>query len=578
MRVEDLPRIQQSQITNNTLLYLSNNGIPFAGTIVDLASQVSGVTGSYVINSQLSGTSGVLTSQINSVNSKIDSFSGNSIQFNVFLTGNQIISGNKIFQNPINDTSSINSLDINNRILKDNLSQPSLDWNNKIFYNNWKVNIGSGNNNYFQISDGSNQNFLIKSDTDLDGSGVGTYSLQTSGIYGAGGRIVFISPWSGQVDGDIFFEDFNGMYFKMSAEPIHVLNGGISIENIDNTIDGGALSVNNNLIIDANGITYISGIKVADTISLQTTGQTLYKYITGSSGMSSVKNVVFATGNQTISGNKTFSAPLYSSLDSLASIDINSRSLIKNNAVSINWDTKVLNDSIENTSLEWDNRFLADSNIFTSVDWNNRLLYNNNNVVVADWNNALLSGLNGTTFDWSNGIFYGIDGNAQTINMINYQLNDNTQSLSVDWKNRELQGNWDVSNTLTVSGISIDEIGNKIIKSPKIDLKSTGSYSLYTVPDNHLFVIDSMEIITSDILSPSSAPFIEFGNTTSLNAYQASTQTTSNSQYSRHIFNNPQDAIPAGTILTVTINTQSTAIAHLGFLIFKGYLINHASI
>ncbi len=88
MRVEDLQRIQQNQITSNTLLYASNNGTPYSATFIDIASQVSGVTGTYVINSQLNSVSGALATQIVST-------SGYVTNNSVFVTGNQLIAGNK---------------------------------------------------------------------------------------------------------------------------------------------------------------------------------------------------------------------------------------------------------------------------------------------------------------------------------------------------------------------------------------------------------------------------------------------------------------------------------------------------
>lgn len=117
----------------------------------------------------------------------------------------------------------------------------------------------------------------------------------------------------------------------------------------------------------------------------------------------------------------------------------------------------------------------------------------------------------------------------------------------------------------------------KTVRSNKINFKTSTNYRLYTVPANYLFLVDSMEIISSDVQNSADAPYISFGNSSDSGAYTPGMQTTSNSQYSRHILNNPQDAIPAGTVLTVSILTGSTATIHSGHCIFKGSLIENST-
>jgi len=83
-----------------------------------------------------------------------------------------------------------------------------------------------------------------------------------------------------------------------------------------------------------------------------------------------------------------------------------------------------------------------------------------------------------------------------------------------------------------------------------------------------------MEVITTNITSPSGAPYVSFGNSSNYSSYLNGIQTTSNVKYARHIFDNPQDAISGGTVLTASILTGSTASVHSGYLLFKGILIN----
>lgn len=158
-----------------------------------------------------------------------------------------------------------------------------------------------------------------------------------------------------------------------------------------------------------------------------------------------------------------------------------------------------------------------------------------------------------------------------------FVLRSNTDSNdSIDVSNRKLIGSWNINNVsgyVTTGFLQTGIIGQNFIKSNKINFKQTGLYNLYTVPNNHFFMIDEMEILTSNLSNAGDAPYIKFGNLTNDQEYQIATQTTSNSQYSRHIFANPQDAITGGNSLIFTIATGSTAVMHSGYGIIKGYLI-----
>jgi hypothetical protein len=123
-----------------------------------------------------------------------------------------------------------------------------------------------------------------------------------------------------------------------------------------------------------------------------------------------------------------------------------------------------------------------------------------------------------------------------------------------------------------ITNISLDS-SQFYIKTNKINFSTTGLYNIYTVPSGYMFLIDTMEVITSDMSNASSAPFVSFGNTISGSVYTNNIQTTSNSQYARHIFNNPQNAIPQNTIITASITQGSTAVTHSGYLTCRGSLI-----
>lgn len=118
------------------------------------------------------------------------------------------------------------------------------------------------------------------------------------------------------------------------------------------------------------------------------------------------------------------------------------------------------------------------------------------------------------------------------------------------------------------------EFTNKItVRSPIVNFRETGDVNIFTVPTGYMFSIDSMEVLTTAISSPGSAPSVRFGNSSSYGAYHASATTQSNSLGSRHIIENPQDAAASGTVITFGVTAASTAASHSGCGIVTGHLV-----
>lgn len=118
------------------------------------------------------------------------------------------------------------------------------------------------------------------------------------------------------------------------------------------------------------------------------------------------------------------------------------------------------------------------------------------------------------------------------------------------------------------------EFTNKItVRSPIVNLKQTGEVNILTVPEGYMFSIDSMEVLTTSISSPGTAPTVRFGNSASAGAYHAAATTQSNSLGARHIIENPQDAATAGTVVTFGVTVGSSATAHSGCGIITGHLV-----
>lgn len=118
------------------------------------------------------------------------------------------------------------------------------------------------------------------------------------------------------------------------------------------------------------------------------------------------------------------------------------------------------------------------------------------------------------------------------------------------------------------------EFTNKItVRSPIVNFKQSGDVGILTVPEGYMFSIDSMEIVTTSVTIPGTAPTVQFGHSGDGDAYYGPTQITSNSVGARHIIESPQDGVVAGTEVTFGVTNASTASAHSGVGIITGHLI-----
>ena len=117
--------------------------------------------------------------------------------------------------------------------------------------------------------------------------------------------------------------------------------------------------------------------------------------------------------------------------------------------------------------------------------------------------------------------------------------------------------------------------GNAVrtIISSVINLKSAGTTSLYTVPTGSLFLLNEMEVVTSVMDTPGTAPTVSFGKIGTLAAYWTAAVVNSNAVGERHIIQNPQQGIAMTTVITATVTSGSTATEHEGYFILRGTLL-----
>ena len=114
------------------------------------------------------------------------------------------------------------------------------------------------------------------------------------------------------------------------------------------------------------------------------------------------------------------------------------------------------------------------------------------------------------------------------------------------------------------------------IRSPEIDFKVVGDTSIFEVPPNFMFLIDSMEIVAKTIngqIGLAQLPIVRFGNLDDPQVYHKDSIAYINSIGARHILEIPQNAIYEGTIVTFGVSSASLGAVHTGYAIVYGSLI-----
>ena len=115
------------------------------------------------------------------------------------------------------------------------------------------------------------------------------------------------------------------------------------------------------------------------------------------------------------------------------------------------------------------------------------------------------------------------------------------------------------------------------LRSEIVNFKSVGDTNIFTVPVDHMFLIDKMEIVTTAISSADNSPSVRFGKSGSLDEFHESSPANTISLGERHIIESPQNGVAAGSIVTFGITEASTAASHYGCGIVTGYLLPVAS-
>lgn len=195
---------------------------------------------------------------------------------------------------------------------------------------------------------------------------------------------------------------------------------------------------------------------------------------------------------------------------------------------------------------------------------------------MAQGSNVDASGTNGCFAQGNNATASGDNG---CIACGNTAIASADTSLQIGTGTNSLEASMQIKEFLLGAGpLETNAKGSHLvcIRSPSINFKTVADTSVYTIPSNHLFLLNTMEVLTTSISGAGTAPTIRFGYggvSADYDAYLTATTTTSNANNSRHIFDKPKNAIESSTIITGGVTVASTATAHSGYFLITGFLI-----
>jgi hypothetical protein len=148
--------------------------------------------------------------------------------------------------------------------------------------------------------------------------------------------------------------------------------------------------------------------------------------------------------------------------------------------------------------------------------------------------------------------------------------NQNQNNVTITGGSISIDGLFNVGLGLSSNSFSTAKMS---ARSAVTDFKAVGQVPIFTVPAGHMFLVDTMEIVTTSITSAGMAPSVRFGITGDENLFYPSARSTSNSFGERHVIENPQNGVDAGSVVSFGVTEASTADAHSGVAVVTGYLL-----
>jgi hypothetical protein len=159
-------------------------------------------------------------------------------------------------------------------------------------------------------------------------------------------------------------------------------------------------------------------------------------------------------------------------------------------------------------------------------------------------------------------------------------------NFKVDSYDSKLYGKVDVNGELNTvflntnghfnTGVILGEsfsTGKICIKTKILDFTINDNTVVFVVPSGFMFMIDSIEVITTKIVSPRNSPHVRFGINGQNSTLIGSKKMNINTDGARHIIEYPQQGLLPGTSVTMGVSEVSTATHHQGVGLVNGFLL-----
>lgn len=182
-------------------------------------------------------------------------------------------------------------------------------------------------------------------------------------------------------------------------------------------------------------------------------------------------HLVHTTGSENILGSKKFNNSLFANIirntgNPLIGLDLTTGNLNDRlSLVSLNWQDRILLDSLGNTVANWNNRILNSNSATTTIDWNNRVLSGSWNVNSMTINNQNIVTGNNVVYTTGNQTINGDKTFQNTVIVINDLSINNTDNNKITNQNNDFNMDLDdgTINLSLIDGSTSVDFANKIL-------------------------------------------------------------------------------------------------------------------
>jgi hypothetical protein len=190
---------------------------------------------------------------------------------------------------------------------------------------------------------------------------------------------------------------------------------------------------------------------------------------------------------------------------------------------------------------------------------------NSNQITAQDLRDLIV-----TTDSWRFSGDYNDLYNTPDLGTLSSQDSNNVNISGGTLSNITISGSFNTGLTLAPDSFSTSRLS---IRSPIVDLKQIAETQIFIVPANHMFLIDSMELLTTSISGRNESLRARFGNNSNPDEYYSSSQINNFNTGDRHIVDVAQNAAVPGSIITFGVVVGSSALFHEGVGLIHGSLI-----